>query len=188
MEKGDIDAESENKMNNNDDNLTAKQRAFIEEYIIDLNATQAAIRAGYSEKTARAMGHENLTKPNIIEAVYLLNQERLNRCKVDADYVLNRLIEIDKMDVIDIVDDDGGIKSISEWPESWRRTISGIDVSEVGEIGFLKKIKWPDKIKNIELLGKHVDIQAFKDKVQHSGEIQNTAPSINLIVKNSGGA
>jgi phage terminase small subunit len=49
--------------------LTAKQQRFVDEYLIDLNATKAAIRAGYSEKTARSVGSENLTKPDIAEAI-----------------------------------------------------------------------------------------------------------------------
>ena len=71
--------------------LTPKQARFVEEYLIDLNATQAAIRAGYSEKTARAMGHENLTKPDIEEAIADALKARRQRTEVTQDRVLEEL-------------------------------------------------------------------------------------------------
>ncbi len=74
--------------------LTPKQSRFVEEYLIDLNATQAAIRAGYSEKTARAIGAENLTKPNIVAALMVAITNRSERTEIDQDWVVERLIEV----------------------------------------------------------------------------------------------
>ena len=71
--------------------LTDKQQAFVEEYLIDLNATQAAIRAGYSEKTAQQIGSENLSKPVIQEAIREKQQERSERTQITADKVLKEL-------------------------------------------------------------------------------------------------
>ena len=154
--------------------LTDKQELFAREYLKDLNATQAAIRAGYSEKSAAAQGCENLIKPNVAERIIELKNERNDEVGIDAAYVLRRLIEIDQMDVLDILNDDGGIKSISEWPKVWRTTLSGFDINtsvtnfdETTIENILKKIKWPDKVKNLELLGKHVTVQAFKDNVKN---------------------
>lgn len=155
--------------------LNDKQEMFCREYLVDLNATQAAIRAGYSEKTARATGCENLTKPNIAERIIQLKQERNEQVGIDAAYVLKRLVEIDQMDVLDIMTDDMSIKPVSEWPLSWRRYLSGFDLADMFEgrgedremVGILKKIKWPDKVKNLELLGKHITVQAFKDNVKN---------------------
>ena len=76
------------------DKLTPKQARFVEEYLVDLNATQAAIRAGYSEKTARQVASENLSKPYIQEAVAQAPRERSERTKVDQDWVIERLIAI----------------------------------------------------------------------------------------------
>lgn len=73
-----------------DGKLTAKQEAFCREYLIDLNATQAAIRAGYSEKTAKDIACENLAKPNISQKIAELSEARSKRTEVDADYVLKR--------------------------------------------------------------------------------------------------
>ena len=71
--------------------LTAKQERFVSEYLIDLNATQAAIRAGYSEKTAQVIGSENLSKPMIAAAVAAAQAERSERTEVTQDYVLTSI-------------------------------------------------------------------------------------------------
>ena len=147
-----------------------RQIKFIEEYIKSLNATDAAIKAGYSEKTARSQGSRLLTNVDIQKAIQQAKAEREERTKIDADYVLKRLVEIDQMDVLDIMDDDGNVKPLRDWPKIWRQYISNIETISMddGE-GWLKKIKWPDKVKNLELLGKHVSVGAFKDKIEHTG-------------------
>lgn len=155
--------------------LTEKQRLFVDEYLIDLNATQAAIRAGYSKKTAGQIGDENLKKPQIANAIQEAQAKRSERVQVDADYVLARLVEIDRMDVLDIMTDAMSLKPLSEWPKVWRQYLTGFDLAELfggsgddrAATGVLKKIKWPDKVKNLELLGKHVSVQAFREQVGH---------------------
>lgn len=74
--------------------LKTKMAAFCREYIIDMNATQAAIRAGYSEKTAGAIGHENLQKPEIQKYIKKLIDERAEKTGLSAQWVLDRLQEI----------------------------------------------------------------------------------------------
>ncbi|HDF2344076.1 TPA: terminase small subunit [Morganella morganii] len=156
--------------------LTDKQEMFCREYLVDLNATQAAIRAGYSDKTARSVGNENLTKPDIEKRIQELKSERGERLEIDADYVLQRLVEIDQMDVLDILLSNGEIKPIKDWPKVWRITMSGIDVTEMAgdSAGLLKKIKWPDKVKNLELLGKHISVQAFREQVKNEHDVVGT--------------
>ena len=161
--------------------LTNKQSAFIDEYMIDLNSTQAAIRAGYSKKTADRMGPENMCKPVIQAELEKRLSARSERTTIDSDYVLSRLSEVDQMDVIDILNDDGTTKAIKEWPKIWRQFISGIDITEIftgsGEdkslSGLVKKIKWPDKLKNLELIGKHVNVRAFRENVELTGNIEH---------------
>lgn len=154
--------------------LTDKQELFAREYLKDLNATQAAIRAGYSEKTAKEAGYENLTKPHVLELVAELKAQRVEQTGIDAAYVLRRLVEIDEMDVLDILKDDGGLKMVHEWPKVWRTTLSGLDIlttvtnfDETTMENILKKIKWPDKVKNLELLGKHISVMAFREQTTH---------------------
>ncbi len=74
--------------------LTAKQQSFCEEYLIDLNATQAAIRAGYSVKTAKDIGCQNLAKLNIASYIAELKAERSKKTKIDAAYVLEMSNEL----------------------------------------------------------------------------------------------
>lgn len=153
--------------------LTDKQEMFCREYLVDLNATQAAIRAGYSDKTAQEQSSRLLSNVMVQNRISVLKSERNEKVGVDAAYVLRRLTEIDQMDVLDLLLANGELKPVKDWPKVWRTTLSGMDVTEMAgdSAGLLKKIKWPDKVKNLELLGKHIDVQAFKEKVEHSGEI-----------------
>lgn len=162
-------------------NLNDRQEMFCLEYIVDLNATQAAIRAGYSEDSAAQSASRLLTNANIQQRVAELLDERNRIVKVDAQYVLRRLTEIDQMDVQDILYDDGSMKPIREWPSVWTRTMSGLDIQEIrnGDTEtILKKIKWPDKVRNLEMLGKHVDVSAFVDR----SEIEMTVNPLDSIL------
>lgn len=156
--------------------LTDKQELFAREYLKDLNATQAAIRAGYSFKTAQEQASRLLSNVMVQSRISELKAERNEEVGIDAAYVLKRLVEIDQMDVLDILLPNGELKPIKDWPKTWRTTLSGMDVTEMAgdDPGFLKKIKWPDKVKNLELLGKHVTVQAFKEnvKTEQSGTVQ----------------
>lgn len=154
---------------------TKQQLLFATEYVVDLNGTQAAIRAGYSEKTAQEQASRLLSNVMVQEAISKEQNKRLERTEVNADYVLRRLIEIDEMDVCDIFEDDlTSLKPLNQWPKAWRITISGLDIQTlmIGDVEtVLRKIKWPDKVKNLELLGKHIDIQAFKEQKELSGSL-----------------
>ncbi|STY71491.1 Terminase small subunit [Megamonas hypermegale] len=124
--------------------LTAKQERFCREYIIDLNATRAAIRAGYSEKTANRIASENLSKLDIQEKIRQLQQKIEARTEITQDKVLN----------------------------------------ELANIGFAepsKQIRVTDKIKALELLGKHLGI--FTDKLQVKGDIKTINPYENLTTE-----
>lgn len=170
--------------------LSPKQEQFCREYLIDLNATQAAIRAGYSEKTANPAAARLLSKVSVQNRLSELLTQRSTRTEIDADYVLKRHREIDELDILDIFKPDlSGFRPLTEWPKAWRTSISGLDVSELFESvdgkkefsGLLKKVKWPDKVRNLELLGRHVDIQAYSEKmvVENQG---NTAAIVNLVL------
>lgn len=156
--------------------LNAKQARFVEEYLIDLNATQAAIRAGYSEKTAGQQGFELLKKPEIEAALAEAQAERSKRTQIDADWVLTRLASEATADLADIVDETGAIRPIADWPLIWRQgLVAGIDVQENMvegvKVGETVKLKLSDRIKRIELIGKHVNVQAFRDQVHSTGAV-----------------
>lgn len=159
--------------------LTAMQEAYAQEYTkCPENQTQAAINAGFSPNTAAVKASVMMRDDRIQKRIAELMEERNKRLRVSADYVLLRLVEIDQMDVIDILNDDGTLKPIREWPKIWRTTLSGFDLSstimnmdETSIETILKKIKWPDKVKNLELIGKHVDVNAFKERLEVSGTV-----------------
>ncbi|EEY5844922.1 TPA: terminase small subunit [Escherichia coli] len=154
--------------------LTAMQEAYCQSYIkTPENQTQAAINAGFSPNTAAVKASVMMRDERIQKRIAELMEERNKRMRVSADYVLMRLVEIDQMDVIDILNDDMSIKPVSEWPKVWRQYLTGFELADMFEgrgdekelVGILKKIKWPDKVKNLELIGKHVDVNAFKERL-----------------------
>jgi phage terminase small subunit len=128
--------------------LTAKQRAFCDEYLIDLNATQAAIRAGYSEKTAYSIGNENLNKPEISDYLVKAKAERSEKTKIDAAWVLNQAVALHNrcMQTEPVIDRNGDhVKDEDGCP--------------------LYRFEHAGASKSLELIGKHVGVQAFTDKV-----------------------
>ncbi|EAV0443162.1 terminase small subunit [Salmonella enterica] len=160
--------------------LTAMQEAYAQEYTkCPENQTQAAINAGFSPNTAAVKASVMMRDERIQKRIAELMEERNKRLRVSADYVLLRLVEIDQMDVIDILNDDMSIKPVSEWPKVWRQYLTGFELADMLEgrgdekelVGILKKIKWPDKVKNLELIGKHVDVNAFKERLEVSGTV-----------------
>src|SRR3990172_2301373 len=90
--------------------LTPRQQRFVAEYLIDLNATKAAIRAGYNSRTARQIGYENLTKPYIQAEIERQNKERVARLEIDADDVLRQLKVISDFDIRGLFDETGNLK------------------------------------------------------------------------------
>ncbi|MBG2087000.1 terminase small subunit [Klebsiella pneumoniae] len=156
--------------------LTVMQEAYAQEYVkCPENQTQAAINAGFSPKSAHVKASTMMRDERIQKRIAELMEERNKRLRVSADYVLLRLVEIDQMDVIDILDDEGGLKPISQWPKVWRTSISAVDINRIRMAmkddeedieSTLQKIKWPDKVKNLELIGKHVDVNAFKERME----------------------
>lgn len=165
--------------------LNERQSLFCIEYIKDLNATQAAIRAGYSEKTSGAMGHKLLKKGEIQKAVSDAVKNRTERTKIDADWVLNRLAAEANADLADIYSEDGGLKPVHQWPKIWRQgLVSGIDSHQEFDYvdgkkipaGIVQKIRISDRVKRIELIGKHVDVQAFADKVIGNVDVKHIMP------------
>ena len=159
--------------------LTAKQERFVEEYLIDLNATQAAIRAGYSKKTAKSQGQRLLTNVDVERSLSEAQAKRSEETGITAQWVLERLAAEADADVADLYSEGGNLRPVHEWPEIWRKgLVAGLDVEELtveGQvIGRVKKVKLSDRIKRIELIGKHVDVQAFREQVEHKGGISLT--------------
>ena len=161
--------------------LTAKQELFVAEYLANgYNATQAAISAGYSKKTAKEMGAENLAKPHIAAKLEAGKAKVLEKVNIDAEWLHRRLAEESDADIADLYDEDGVLKHPKDWPLVWRKgLVGGMDVEQLfigkGEkrtrIGQVVKLKLSDRVKRLELLGKHVKVQAFKENINLEGKL-----------------
>lgn len=167
--------------------LTAKQDAFVQEYLIDLNATQAAIRAGYSEKTAYSVGHENLSKPEIAEAIVKAKNDRAERVQVKQDDVLRELMRLGFSDIRKVLTNEGNLLSPADWDDETAASISSIEVvtrptNEKAEDGstvveHTHKIKTWDKNSALTNLGKHLAL--FTERHEHSGPDGGPIPTLN---------
>lgn len=157
------------------DGLNDRQRKFIDEYSLDLNATNAAIRAGYAKRSARQIGSTLLLNPIVSKALDGVLQKRSRATKIDAAWVLKRLAAEAEADVADLYNEAGGLKPIREWPEIWRRgLVAGLDVSQStgpdgSTCGEVVKVRLSDRVKRLELIGKHIGVNAFQEVVQHKG-------------------
>ena len=160
------------------DKLTQKQKAFAEQFLVDLNATAAAIRAGYSARTAKHIGSELLATPKVAAAINAAKSARSAQVSVDAAWVLVRLVAEADADVLDLYGENGYLRPVAEWPLIWRQgLISGIEVQELFEgegqsrkhVGRVTKVRFSDRIRRLEMIGKHVNVQAFKEHVAISG-------------------
>lgn len=156
--------------------LTPRQRLFVNAYLIKPDATAAAIKAGYSAKTAKPIGFENLKKPAIAAHIDANRKKVDEKTLMDAAAFREHLHNIIHADIADVLDDLGKLKPVSEWPAVWRKMVVGIDITELFEgrgkdrevIGELKKIKAVNREKVMEMYGRHVGVQAFKDQVEHT--------------------
>lgn len=156
--------------------LTPKQEAFCLEFMRDLNATQAAIRAGYSPDSAKQIACETLTSHDVQARIAELQAERSKRVKIEVDDVLIELWRMLTADVSDAFDEHGALKPISKIPLDLRRTIAGFDNEEIfagkgdhrERVGTLRKVRFWSKEKAAELLGRHLAMFTDKLKVEDS--------------------
>ncbi len=138
--------------------LTPKQERFIKEYLIDLNATQAAIRAGYSKKTARFIGAENLTKPNIQRAIQKARDELTKKVGITQERVLNEEKHIAFSDIRGIFDENGTLIKPHELPEEVSRAVAKIEVIDT-PMGKKYRYRFWDKGAALARLEKIFDMQ-----------------------------
>lgn len=141
--------------------LTEKQARFVAEYLVDMNATEAAKRAGYSEKTAYSIGFENLRKPEIQEAIQAAMEDRAKRTEITQDAVLRELAAIGfakATDFVQIRDSRVHLSETDSLTDEQRRAIAGI---KEGKFGI--ELKLHDKLKALELLGQHLGMFSGMD-------------------------
>jgi len=160
--------------------LTAKDKLFVGYYIgeAEFNGAKAARMAGFSEKTAKVIASELLTKPNVALAVLKAIDKREKEVETSAQWVLDRLHKQSVADLSDIYNELGGIKPMHEWPLVWRQgLVVGIETKqeftydEDGKVpdGYIIKVKISERIKRDELIGKHHAM--FTDNVNLGGSM-----------------
>lgn len=143
--------------------MNDKQARFVAEYLIDLNATEAAKRCGYSPKTAHVQGSRLLTNAEVAAAVAEGQAKRLQTAELSAVRVLEEMRRLAFFDVADIFDTDGTLRPIHEIPKEARAAIAGIEVARANfdktdgkkSDEWLHKVKLASKDRALEMLGKH---------------------------------
>ena len=165
--------------------LTDKRQRFVEEYLIDLRATQAAMRAGYSAKTAKQQGLRLLRNVEVAAAIERAKAARSERTEITADYVLREYREIWEAEITDILTPDWTLKPLDQWPNIWRKMTTPSEVKDVMErskdggdaswdkIGELIKFNMFPKAEALKKIGEHTMVRAFQKDLQvdHSGDI-----------------
>lgn len=150
--------------------LTPKQQMFVREYLVDLNATQAAIRSGYSKKTAQVQGAENLAKPMVQAALKEAMDERASRVELTADNVLRELRDLVFHNPKNYYDQNGQLLAVKDMPDEVAKTIHSVKIlktefnasAEGDNVDFepvqTVEVKGIDKLKAIEMSMKHLGI------------------------------
>lgn len=154
--------------------LTAKQERFCDEYVIDCNATQAAIRAGYSEKTAYSIGHENLSKPEIQKSIQFRIETMADRVGLTHHLILSTINNGLRGDVRKLFDEQGDLRDITDLDSATASALVGVEVTEhlVGGdddkvLVRTKKYKFVDKTAMTNLALKHRGMLVEKTEVIH---------------------
>ena len=143
--------------------MTNKQKRFIEEYLIDFNATQSAIRAGYSPKSAFIIGDENLKKPKIKHEIEKALAERSRRTGITQDRVIQELARVAFVNFNDVVDENGEIKSDASADDlACVESYKVENGDSINGSSSKREVKLASKLKALELLGKHLGM--FSDK------------------------
>ena len=163
--------------------MTPKQQRFVAEYLIDLNGTQAAIRAGYSPRTAVKIGSENLLKPDIAREIQRAMDERSARTGVTAERVLREIAAIAFFDLRNAFNRDGSLRPISDMDDDTAAVVASLDIIELLDgdgmpTGRLKKIRFADKLGALTLLARHLGM--LNDKLTLKGDAENP---LTLLIK-----
>lgn len=152
----------------NENGITEKEQSFCDALLSDpgYHLGKAAIAAGVSKNCSCQYGWTLHNKPRVREYLEKRKRERMAAMKIDADYVLYELVEMREMRISEIFNDDLSVKPLNEWPDSWLKNVSAVDVTELGAGDietFIKKLKIPDKHKVLIDIGKHTKVNAFNE-------------------------
>jgi phage terminase small subunit len=143
--------------------LNPRQEQFAHEYLIDLNATQAAIRSGYSAHTAAQIGERLLRKVEIQQLIQHGVQERSQRTQVSADRVITELARIAFFDPRNLYAPDGSLRAVHDLDEDTARVLTSLEIQNA-EGAQRTRMRWADKLAALEQLGRHLGL--FQQKYQ----------------------
>lgn len=150
--------------------LSERQRAFVREYLVDLDGRAAAIRAGYSPHGAAVQACRLLKFKAVSEAVQKAMAARAHRVEVRADDILRELLRVALADVRQAFDEQGRLLPLHKMPEDVARALAGVEVVELLDgSGVVRKAKFWPKVQALELLGKHLGL--LKEIVEHQGKV-----------------
>lgn len=158
--------------------LNARQQAFVREYLVDLVAAAAARRAGYSARTADRQGHDLLKVPEIAAAIEAAQKARAEAVQVRGEDVLRELVRVGLADPASAFSEVGELLPLREMPPEVRRAIAGVEVrTEPGTGSVVTRIKWWDKVRALDLLGRHLGLYLDRQEVSGpgGGPIKTTA-------------
>jgi len=162
--------------------LTPKQQRFSAEYLVDLNATQAARRAGYSPKTSADIGRQLLRKTPVAELIQAAMAERSARTEITQDRVLHEVARLAFLDIRKAFNTNGTLKPLHEMDDDTAAALAGLDAIELREdgapVGSIKKLKLADKKGALELLMRHMGM--LNDKMRLQGDAENP---LSLLIK-----
>jgi phage terminase small subunit len=151
--------------------LSQKQARFVEEYLVDLNGSAAAVRAGYSPHTARSLGNRLLTYVDVQAAIAEAVRRRSERTEVTQDRVLLELARIGFFDARHLFAESGDLLPPDAWPDDVAAMVAAVEVTtsqgQDGQQITLKKVRLWDKPRNLELLGKH--LRMFVERQERTG-------------------
>ena len=155
--------------------MTPKQQRFVAEFLCDLNATQAALRAGYSKKVAGQQGYENLNKPEIRHLIETAQAQQLASTALTAVRTLEEYRRLSFIDVRSFFDATGNLKPVTEWTADQGAAAASFEVIKKnaaagdGVVDTIHKVRLWDKTRALESLAKHFGL--LVDKLEHSGTV-----------------
>jgi len=159
------------------DKLSYKRKAFVDEFLKTLNATKAyAVAYNITEKLANANAMRLMVIDGVKAAIDEKRLERIKRTNTDADFVLTRLVNEVEADMIDIFDPATNLLlPMDQWPKIWRQglVVSTTTKTIPGSGAEITEVKLADRARRLEMLGKHIKVNAFAEQVIHRHELAN---------------
>jgi len=166
--------------------LNQRQQMFCINYIRDFNGARSARDAGYVPENASQAASQLLRNPTVREYIAVLTEEKVKATKIDAFTVLREVYTQQQAKIEEILNEDGQVLPMHEWPDHWQKMVSSVEVLEQKAmvlnpetqefteetVSTVRKFKTTEKGKLLELLGKHVDVKAFIERIEDGSSIE----------------